>query len=193
MVYLLGSSPCIRGGFSTKSRMEATKGTIPAHTGQIYGEVPEFRVPETHPRAYGADYRELHDIYLSVGSSPCIRGRFLLLLKRKARNGLIPVYTGQILNFSSKFLLLASRFPSPWTSATEPVCIILAGYIFADNAFWSISVRNDAYFGNCGTANSPPYIRSRSLRTEAGDIMVGFIPVYMGLECINTYYKTIRE
>ena len=23
--------------------------------------------------------------------------------------------------------------------------------------------------------------------------MVGFIPVYMGLECINTYYKTIRE
>ena len=75
----------------------------------------------------------------------------------------------------------------------EPVCIIFLRYIFADNAFWSISVRNDTYFGNCGAANSPPYIRSRSLRTEAGDIMVGFIPVYMGLECINTYYKTIRE
>lgn len=75
----------------------------------------------------------------------------------------------------------------------EPVCIIFLRYIFADNAFWSILVRNDTYFGNCGAANSPPYIRSRSLRTEAGDIMVGFIPVYMGLECINTYYKTIRE
>ena len=75
----------------------------------------------------------------------------------------------------------------------EPVCIIFLRYIFADNAFWSILVRNDTYFGNCGAANSPPYIRSRSLRTEAGDIMVGFIPVYTGLECINTYYKTIRE
>lgn len=75
----------------------------------------------------------------------------------------------------------------------EPVCIIFLRYIFADNAFWSILVRNDTYFGNCGAADSPPYIRSRSLRTEAGDIMVGFIPVYTGLECINTYYKTIRE
>ena len=145
MVYLLGSSPCIRGGFSTKSRMEATKGTIPAHMGQIYGEVPEFRVPETHPRVYGADFSALRNTYSRRGSSPCIRGRSFYVRKEKRRQRLIPVYTGQILNFSSRFLLLASRFPSSWTSATESVCIILDWYIFADNTFWSILVRNDIF------------------------------------------------
>ena len=104
----------------------------------------------------------------------------------------IPVSTGRILNSSKISAAEELSIPSQILMA-EPVCIIFLRYIFADNAFWSISVRNDTYFGNCGAANSPPYIRSRSLRTEAGDIMVGFIPVYMGLECINTYYKTIRE
>ena len=102
------------------------------------------------------------------------------------------MYTGRILNSSKISAAEESSIPSQILMA-EPVCIIFLRYIFADNAFWSILVRNDTYFGNCGAANSPPYIRSRSLRTEAGDIMVGFIPVYMGLECINTYYKTIRE
>lgn len=100
--------------------------------------------------------------------------------------------TGRILNSSKISAAEELSIPSQILMA-EPVCIIFLRYIFADNAFWSILVRNDTYFGNCGAANSPPYIRSRSLRTEAGDIMVGFIPVYTGLECINTYYKTIRE
>lgn len=104
----------------------------------------------------------------------------------------IPVSTGRILNSSKISAAEELSIPSQILMA-EPVCIIFLRYIFADNAFWSILVRNDTYFGNCGAADSPPYIRSRSLRTEAGDIMVGFIPVYTGLECINTYYKTIRE
>lgn len=145
-----------------------------------------------HPRVYGADHfpQKFHNF--AIGSSPCIRGGFFKDIFFFSDFRFIPVYTGRILNSSKISAAEESSIPSQILMA-EPVCIIFLRYIFADNAFWSILVRNDTYFGNCSAANSPPYIRSRSLRTEAGDIMVGFIPVYMGLECINTYYKTIRE
>ena len=126
------------------------------------------------------------------GSSPCIRGGFGSVSRKNPLKRFIPVSTGRILNSSKISAAEELSIPSQILMA-EPVCIIFLRYIFADNAFWSILVRNDTYFGNCGAADSPPYIRSRSLRTEAGDIMAGFIPVYMRLECINTYYKTIRE
>ena len=98
-----------------------------------------------HPRAYGVDSLRNLVWKLRKGPSPRIGGRFTEKCLNSEFQRLIPVYTGQILNFSSRFLLLASRFPSSWTSATESVCIILDWYIFADNTFWSILVRNDIF------------------------------------------------
>ena len=97
---------------------------IPVYMGQM-AEFP-YLLCETrvHPRVYGADYffycRWMNQLWL------------------------IPVRTGQMLNLSGRFPYLSSYcFPSSWTSATEPVCIILDWYIFADNTFWSILARND--------------------------------------------------
>ena len=99
-----------------------------------------------HPRVHGADTRTIRKKSCCMGSSPCIRGKLLKLLSFLGAHRLIPVHTGQMLNLSGRFPhLLSYCFPSSWTSATEPVCIILDSHIFADNTFGSILARNDTW------------------------------------------------
>ena len=139
MVYLLGSSPCIRGGFSTKSRMEATKGTIPAHMGQIYGEVPEFRVPETHPRVYGVDPGSLIVDLRLHDSSPCVREeyRFDYSLDYSLVH---PRVYGADTKLPKKISEIAEHPLPPQNPMIESVCIIFLKCIFADNTFWLFSM-----------------------------------------------------
>ena len=113
-------SPCIRDRFCLTNLSSINIRLIPVHMRQI-AFYQELRFQEwVHPRAYGAD--TLRDTVLSLipGSSPCIRGRFtLILFLTKHMTGsspcirgrlcclriphqtlrFIPVHTGQILNF----------------------------------------------------------------------------------------------
>lgn len=88
-----------------------------------------------------------------IGSSPYIRGRWLSSRICSVKQGFIPVRTGQILNLSGRFpYLLSYCFPSSWTSATEPVCIILDSHILRITLFgqyWPEMIR--VFQSSCGT------------------------------------------
>ena len=141
---MIGSSPYIRGRWLSSRICSAKQGLIPAYTGQMfYHRILALKI-QPHPRMYGAnDYTSIRR-FCCFGSSPRIRGKLSTTDKYTLSFGFIPVRTGQMLNLSGRFPYLSSYcFPSSWTSATEPVCIILDWYIFADNTFWSILARND--------------------------------------------------
>ena len=107
---------------------------------QAYGDF----AASVHPRVYGANENKMIVPPDVQGSSPRIRGKSTPMTSGFLTTRFIPAYTGQMLNLSGRFPYLSSYcFPSSWTSATEPVCIILDWYIFADNTFWSILARND--------------------------------------------------
>ena len=115
---------------------------IPVRTGQILPRLYTLFLPWVHPRAYGAD--EEKDCYeiIGEGSSPYIRGRFALINPHMSPARFIPVYTGRILNFSK----ISEATKSPIRSQIPvicSVCIIFSKYVFADNAFWSKSGRNN--------------------------------------------------
>ena len=118
----LGSSPCIRGGFITHYHSTKIPRLIPVYTGRIVA-FTQLRVR-------------------FIGSSPCIRGGSISKLPVMRVEGLIPVYTGRILNFSK----ISEATKSPIRSQIPvicSVCIIFSKYVFADNAFWSKSGRNN--------------------------------------------------
>ena len=160
----------------------------------------------TRPHIYGADpiilfSQPLHTRFIPVYTGlECINTYY-----KTIREWLIPVYTGQMplicrsrtsrkvhpraYGADTKFLkripVISKPFFLSWTSATEPVCIILAGHIFADNAFWSILARNDTYLGNCGVANSFPCIRGRSLIISPDVIKKWVHPRVYGADAIS--------
>lgn len=91
---------------------------IPVCTGQI--TCPPYKIfsSTAYPRVYGADLL-IHSLSSKL-------------------QGLIPVYTGQILNSSSRFLWLASRFfVLDFRNRTSMYHFRLV--YFADNTFWSLS------------------------------------------------------
>ena len=132
----MGSSPCIRGGFTGILFTKSTVGLIPVHTGQMRPAVRTGNSPPVHPRAYGAD--EEKDCYeiIGEGSSPCIRGRFALINPHMSPARFIPVHTGQILNFPKISETTKSLIPSQ-IPAVGSVCITFFECVFADNTFWS--------------------------------------------------------
>lgn len=73
------SSPCIRGRFAGILFTKSTVRLIPAHAGRMESTVSLILMCWTHPRAYGADSPTTAHPVPSMGSSPCIRGRFSCL------------------------------------------------------------------------------------------------------------------
>lgn len=97
-------------------------GSSPCIRGGFITHYHSTKIPRAHPRVYGAD-RRIHTTSSSV-------------------HRLIPVYTGRILNFSK----ISEATKSPIRSQIPvicSVCIIFSKYVFADNAFWSKSGRNN--------------------------------------------------
>lgn len=117
-----GSSPYIRGRFALINPHMSPARFIPVYTGRIITLCAKKSKIWAHPRVYGAD-RRIHTTSSSV-------------------HRLIPVYTGRILNFSK----ISEATKSPIRSQIPvicSVCIIFSKYVFADNAFWSKSGRNN--------------------------------------------------
>lgn len=124
------------GRFSHNCTPCSFHGFIPVHTGQMRPAVRTGNSPPVHPRVYGADYNLMYQKIENLGSSPCIRGRLYYQQYKLSDAGLIPVYTGQILNFPK----ISETTKSPILSqipAVGSVCLTFSKYIFADNAFWS--------------------------------------------------------
>ena len=69
---------------------------IPVHTGQICVVLSLSERAKVHPRVYGADSPTTVHPVPSMGSSPCIRGRYIYYFYMCVNSGFIPVHTGQI-------------------------------------------------------------------------------------------------
>ena len=95
-----------------------------------------------HPRVYGAGLAGDIALVDKIDSSPCIRGRYRNLDFCNYERRFIPVYTGQILNPSSKSVGWADRRFLSRLPTIKSVCIIFLRCIFADNTFWS---KTDGY------------------------------------------------
>ena len=130
---------------------------------------------------------------VSMGASPYARGGFYGTVPDIAPVRLIPVRTGQILNSSKKSPRLTyCRFLLPWIYDKFSMYYFFEMY-FADNTFWSISPQNPHIFVITVQRTHPRMYWVDPMILFLQSLHTRFIPVYTGLECINTYYKTIRE
>ena len=77
-VRVAGSSPRIRGECHDISAEWSGRGIIPANTGRISFTVGLMLLMMDHPREYGENAIDLNNAAIRVGSSPRIRGEYLL-------------------------------------------------------------------------------------------------------------------
>ena len=76
-----GSSPRIRGEWERPASARSSPGIIPANTGRIVVEIGTKTAGRDHPREYGENAWDFLKSKLGTGSSPRIRGEYLLTLE----------------------------------------------------------------------------------------------------------------
>ena len=91
-----GSSPRIRGESHQGAPLPSAPGIIPANTGRIGHSGVSFQVGGDHPREYGENANMPLDLNQLPGSSPRIRGEWLLMRLIMLPVGIIPANTGRI-------------------------------------------------------------------------------------------------
>ena len=91
-----GSSPRIRGEFTTSTRIGFLKGIIPANTGRMQKEIGRGKYRWDHPREYGENRSGSRKNGAGAGSSPRIRGEYDRNGTDSGACGIIPANTGRI-------------------------------------------------------------------------------------------------
>ncbi len=92
-----GSSPCIRGCFSSTDRPFSSKSVFPVHTGVFPGLPDSGSITVSLPRAYGGvSSGRLYRVPI-CRSSPCIRGCFSTWTGGVGTVQVFPVHTGVFL------------------------------------------------------------------------------------------------
>ena len=94
---LVGSSPQVRGRFSSHDGLDAVVGLIPAGAGQMIHAINLDDDQRAHPRRCGADPVNTTSWTHQPGSSPQVRGRFETAALKNRLVRLIPAGAGQIL------------------------------------------------------------------------------------------------
>ena len=102
--YEPGSSPRVRGTFLIVINPGSNTGLIPAGAGNIRLQMRQRRKPGAHPRGCGEHV--FYRLYrpLGTGSSPRVRGTWVIALGLLATRGLIPAGAG---NMRQKLVALA--------------------------------------------------------------------------------------
>ena len=150
-----GSSPRIRGEFTTSFAVRIVTGIIPANTGRISKESFCLIRVWDHPREYGENPRNSPLPRLSLGSSPRIRGECVEADGEAAGFGIIPANTGRI--SSCSFSIVAH-----WDHPRE----------YGENIKLG--------FGELVSAGSSPRIRGESYGGQLVSEWVGIIPANTG-------------
>ena len=91
-----GSSPRVRGTYSLFKAFSSRYRLIPACAGNIYPHVIRQRLLSAHPRVCGEHVAFPIDDFPYNGSSPRVRGTFLLFALFTGINRLIPACAGNI-------------------------------------------------------------------------------------------------
>ena len=102
-----GSSPCIRGTYSSVLPSSPSIRFIPVYTGNIAISNWNLTQPPVHPRVYGEHLFCYLTTPVNYGSSPCIRGTFLSIGSVDILTRFIPVYTGNMATIGRPWLYLA--------------------------------------------------------------------------------------
>ena len=97
-----GSSPRIRGKSLSSFGVLAGSGIIPANTGKIVLHRRRNRRGGDHPREYGENVRDAERSGWIPGSSPRIRGKWVIVRSPRALLGIIPANTGKISHFAEQ-------------------------------------------------------------------------------------------
>ena len=92
----VGSSPRIRGKCTPQYDDRDQLGIIPANTGKIPPATISTPVITDHPREYGENIEDGSGYDVGHGSSPRIRGKFLVLYRHVTCLGIIPANTGKM-------------------------------------------------------------------------------------------------
>ena len=92
-----GSSPRIRGEFDDEALENQGVRIIPANTGRMCMSFMSPHAPPDHPREYGENAGFRSDTIPLKGSSPRIRGEFIVSYRVRFAGGIIPANTGRIL------------------------------------------------------------------------------------------------
>ena len=91
-----GSSPRIRGKSAAVCVASKPGGIIPANTGKIWRLCSAHQQQADHPREYGENSPHAAPASAALGSSPRIRGKFLVFHNCNVHVGIIPANTGKI-------------------------------------------------------------------------------------------------
>ena len=92
---IVGSSPRMRGKRSVPSLVSERCRIIPAHAGQTWSRMLQVAVRPDHPRACGANRRNVPNLDVATGSSPRMRGKRLATTSALTSGRIIPAHAGQ--------------------------------------------------------------------------------------------------
>ena len=92
----MGSSPRIRGESATLANSSRKPGIIPANTGRMTCQFRVWIFTRDHPREYGENAWKTPAACQSWGSSPRIRGEWLMLSVLRRGLRIIPANTGRM-------------------------------------------------------------------------------------------------
>ena len=90
-----GSSPRVRGKLGERPTVVGLDGLIPARAGKTATRPPPSSSPTAHPRACGENPSRPSAKLLIPGSSPRVRGKPCLPVRRRGGPGLIPARAGK--------------------------------------------------------------------------------------------------
>ena len=103
-----GSSPRIRGELCRRESAPQPVGIIPANTGRISTSMVSTPLSRDHPREYGENSVASTADLVMVGSSPRIRGEYVVPHGGHPHLGIIPANTGRMPPSSLKSLVVGS-------------------------------------------------------------------------------------
>ena len=95
LLWIVGSSPRMRGKLRVVVLAGLVERIIPAHAGQTDGHGVEPWSRSDHPRACGATDHGRFEVAHRAGSSPRMRGKHLGCLARRPSLRIIPAHAGQ--------------------------------------------------------------------------------------------------
>ena len=95
LAHLVGSSPRMRGKLSSEAAARRADRIIPAHAGQTSRSASGATGTTDHPRACGANGYGWRWAALLSGSSPRMRGKLRVGVRRGAGTRIIPAHAGQ--------------------------------------------------------------------------------------------------
>ena len=125
-----GSSPRVRGKLAVPCSAAAPCRIIPARAGQTRTTGTRTSTSPDHPRACGANHRQIGEFMAEPGSSPRVRGKLGVLGGECLAGRIIPARAGQTFGLSFRFRGLPDH---PRACGANDMMVILSDYLIGSS------------------------------------------------------------